>query len=423
MIICIQLNLPKRHNLKGSRHAGIPRVSFTNSPKGLVVERSCNIAKRLGVQALQSHQSVQKLLSDFEVVPKCKSFDFTNLQLLCRINRVFPKTEAIGIGEFYIDLKDHEMQSNPREASQLILEWQRELDLQDLRLGVGGCKFIARLSAIFADSNSLKMVLPRQEHLLIQDLDIRLISSNSDFLNDMKAAGIQSFSDLRNFRLKELRDLFSVQAILLFNLCRGIDPTPVYPGLKSRQLLLRKSFQQPIYEAFTLYLSLYDVFAKIEKHLHRIHSKKLLFQLGFIHQNKIIGKFEVGLTNLSTKHSQIKSILREQLLGRQLSQSIQGVEIRIQGTDQLQIEFGDESVISWLNESSLFKMDPHQLKEASTPPENMESLNKERLSKRRSKAPVSKLPLPLQGKGKKSRILSVLASQHKEDQTELRTIH
>ncbi|KKR07032.1 MAG: polymerase IV protein [Parcubacteria group bacterium GW2011_GWC2_39_14] len=215
---------------------GRPIVVSGKEGSRSVIVASSKEAKKFGVKTGLLHHEAKKLCPQLIFVePDGLKYDFLHRQLINVLAQITDKVEVFSIDEAFLDLSDC---THNLEQAQEVARRIKTMVFCDLgewvtcSIGIAENKLLAKLAS---DKNK-----PNGLFIVDQDnIDQTLLESKlTDFcgLGPRTAKtldedfGIDSVSRLRELKIEKLVSLFGhARGLFLYNLCRGLDNSPVVP--------------------------------------------------------------------------------------------------------------------------------------------------------------------------------------------------
>lgn len=157
------------------------------------------------------------------------------------LHRFTPLVEPLSLDEAYLDITAHP--GAPGPLAQVI----RDMIFQKTKLtssaGIGPNKLVAKIASEQNKPNGQCEVAPDQVPEFMEKLPVRKIWGIGEKTErKMEDLGIKACADLQRLSRAELINLFGKFGLELYNLCRGIDHSPVEPDRPRKSLSTEETF-------------------------------------------------------------------------------------------------------------------------------------------------------------------------------------
>ena len=192
--------------------------------------------------------------------------------LAATASRFTPTVETAGLGLLYAEVSGLERSfgSAHRHAcheSTLAVEYSRWQDRRfgpdtrlahqmareageasglDVRVGVGGGKFIAEQAARAARPGSGCLVPPGEERAFLSPLPLSTLPADPEMRRRLHLLGVRTLGALAVLPRLAIVRQFGAHAGSLHDLARGVDPRPVHPDAPPLQLARTRTFNGPL---------------------------------------------------------------------------------------------------------------------------------------------------------------------------------
>jgi DNA polymerase IV len=162
-----------------------------------------------------------------------------------RIRAIFSKftglIEPVSLDEAYLDVS-HLAQPGAVIAAEIRGRIFEQTGLT-ASAGIGPNKLIAKIASDLNKPNGQFEVRPEDVPAFMRDLPVRKIWGVGQVLAEkLERLGVKTCGELQRFSRIELYRQFGKFGLELFDLCRGIDPSPVEPHRERKSLSVERTF-------------------------------------------------------------------------------------------------------------------------------------------------------------------------------------
>jgi DNA polymerase-4 len=202
-----------------------------SSRRGVVSAASYE-ARRFGVRsAMPMFQARQRCPQGVFLRPRMERYRQLSRQVLSVLREFSPLVEPVSIDEAFMDLSGTESLYGPPAELALAMKKKIGGTLQlTCSIGVAPNRFLAKIASDFNKPDGLTVIAPEQVDGFIERLPIEKVPGVGPKTQTRFAdLGIRFLGDIRRFPLANLNSMFGAYGARLFDLARGIDPTPVTP--------------------------------------------------------------------------------------------------------------------------------------------------------------------------------------------------
>lgn len=219
-------------------------VAWSEAPRSVVLAASYE-ARTFGVRSAMPALRARRLCPDAEFVRP----DFTRYTEVSRqIREIFSRhtelVEPLSLDEAYLDVT-HELTgiATATETARTIRAEIREETNLTASAGVAANKFLAKIASDWKKPDGLFVIRPRDAEQFLTPLPVTRIpgvgKATEKLLHEQ---GIKTIGDLRRFAREELAGIFGRFGERLWELCRGIDPSPVVAHRKAKSISSEQTF-------------------------------------------------------------------------------------------------------------------------------------------------------------------------------------
>ena len=209
---------------------------------------SCPQAAAAGVSPGMRLSQAERLCPAARFVPAQEEvYHVAHDALAAAASRFTPTVETAGLGLLYAEVSGLERRFGPdtRLAHQMAREAGEASGL-DVRVGVGGGKFIAEQAARAARPGSGCLVPPGEERAFLSPLPLSTLPADPEMQRRLHLLGVRTLGALAVLPRLAIVRQFGPHAGPLHDLARGIDPRPVHKEAPPLQLSRMRSFSDPL---------------------------------------------------------------------------------------------------------------------------------------------------------------------------------
>lgn len=246
-------------------------VVLGSSDKRIGVVTSPNYkAQKAGVSEAEATRSAKKKCPRLVILPpRPKLYKKYASKVRVILKRYASIIEEESLSTYFLDVTEPQMDLTTAImiAERIQEDIQAEMNLTS-SMGIACNKFLAKVAGKWSQPDGLTAILPQNTQPFVDDLPAEKFSeitkANARKMTRLKLSkGI----DLREMKKKDLILQFGSNGLIYHDLSRGIDPRPVQPTKTENNILVEKSYIQPLNDQI-------DVLAEIEK-LNREFVKKI----------------------------------------------------------------------------------------------------------------------------------------------------
>ncbi len=230
---------------------GLP-VAVGGRPENRGVLATANYeARKFGVHSAMPSGYAMKLCPHLIIV-KPEMIKYKNESI--KIRKIFSKytdlIEPLSLDEAYLDTTDSShCQGSATWIAQAICNDIYDTTGLTASAGVAQSKFLAKIASDWNKPNGIKVVIPEDEIIFINQLSIRKLHGVGKVLaSKLESMDIFNCKELRNVPLEILVKRFGKMGKYLFDLCRGIDERQVSSNSLRKSVSVETTFNQDIYE-------------------------------------------------------------------------------------------------------------------------------------------------------------------------------
>lgn len=212
-------------------YRGLP-VIVGQGKRGVVSACSYE-ARQFGIRSAMPVAQAEKLCPQGIFLPvRMQRYQEISRALMLHLRDFTPELQQISVDEAFLNLSGTERLLGPVEesAQRIKLQVRKTFGLA-CSVGIAETKFLAKLASDYKKPDGLYRVLPGGELLFIDTLKLAdLFGVGKRTVQLLEGLGVHSPSDLRSFRLEELRGYFGPSTgEYLYQVARGNDPG-IYSG-------------------------------------------------------------------------------------------------------------------------------------------------------------------------------------------------
>lgn len=219
-------------------------VAWSEAPRGVVLAASYE-ARAFGVRSAMPALRARRLCPDAVFVrPDFARYTEVSRQIRDIFRRHTELVEPLSLDEAYLDVT-RELTGIPTatEAARTIRAEIRAETRLTASAGVAPNKFLAKIASDWNKPDGLFVIRPEQVEQFLTPLPVTRIpgvgKATEKLLNER---GVRTVGDLRRFEREELAGIFGRFGERLWELCRGIDPTPVIAHRKAKSISSEQTF-------------------------------------------------------------------------------------------------------------------------------------------------------------------------------------
>jgi len=230
---------------------GLP-VAVGGRPENRGVLATANYeARKFGVHSAMPSGYAMKLCPHLIIV-KPEMIKYKNESI--KIRKIFSKytelIEPLSLDEAYLDTTDSShCQGSATWIAQAICKDIYNTTGLTASAGVAQSKFLAKIASDWNKPNGIKVVIPEDEIIFINQLSIRKLHGVGKVLaSKLESMDIFNCKELRGVPLEILVKRFGKMGKCLYDLCRGIDERQVSSNSLRKSVSVETTFNQDISE-------------------------------------------------------------------------------------------------------------------------------------------------------------------------------
>src|SRR5438128_7427610 len=189
---------------------------------------TCNYeARKFGVRsAMPTFMALQRCPNLIVLTPRFDVYRREAAVIRGILHRFTALIEPLSLDEAYLDVTAH--LGEPAPLAQVIRDTIFRKTKLTSSAGIGPNKLIAKISSDLNKPNGQFEVRPEDVPAFMRDLPVRKIWGVGQVLAEkLERLGVKTCGELQRFSRIELYRQFGKFGLALFELCRGIDPSPV----------------------------------------------------------------------------------------------------------------------------------------------------------------------------------------------------
>ena len=215
-----------------------------------VVSTCCYIARQYGVHsAMPMFQALSACPDAVVLPPDMPKYRKVGQEVRNLLLEVTTQIEPVSIDEAYLDLQkllDSSAMSPARALIRLTNDLERTLGIS-ASVGLSSIKFLAKLASDFDKPRGFSIIGTSESTSVIAPLPVRKINGVGPSLTKRLAKiGINTVSQLQNWKEDDLVQRFGVIGHRLANYARGIDPRPVKERARRKSISCETTLESNI---------------------------------------------------------------------------------------------------------------------------------------------------------------------------------
>ena len=240
-----------------------------------VVSTASYEARAFGVHSAQPMAQARKLCPQGIFLPvRMDRYQKISHRIRDILSSYTPKVELASIDEAFLDVTDCEHLFGQAEdiAREIQNRIKKEVGL-GCSVGVAPNKFLAKLASDFHKPNGLVVIKEKDKEQFLTDLPVGQIGGVGKVTEKkLHQMGIDTIGELRKLSYSQLQHALGKWGTRLYNLCRGVDKSPVVARKKIKSMGSEFTFPQDISDRKTLEKTLYRLSTEVAA---RLRSKAL----------------------------------------------------------------------------------------------------------------------------------------------------
>jgi DNA polymerase-4 len=183
-----------------------------------------------------------------------------------RVMKIFeefsPVVQQISVDEAFLDMSGtSRLFGPPHEAADRLKQAVKEREGLTISVGIAPGRYLAKLASAYGKPDGLYEIRRGEEESFVLSLPLEdLWGVGKRTLEHLRAEGIHSVSELREYEQHELASIFGEAAsTYLYRVCRGIDPGMFTGTTKSRSISAETTFENDVEKADVLSRALLEL--------------------------------------------------------------------------------------------------------------------------------------------------------------------
>ena len=206
-------------------------------------------ARKFGVRSAMPAVRAERLCPQAVFLPP----DFSRYKAVSlAVREIFSRhtdlIEPLSLDEAYLDVTENKtgLPTATRVAGAIRQQIRNELNLT-ASAGVAPNKFLAKIASDWRKPDGLFVIQPHEVEFFLRDLPIGRIPGVGKVTEEhLATAGIRTVGDVQSKSLEDLEASLGRYGHRLFELSRGIDPSPVVPNRVRKQISAEDTFPDDI---------------------------------------------------------------------------------------------------------------------------------------------------------------------------------
>lgn len=206
-------------------------------------------ARKFGVHSAMPSGYAMKLCPHLIIVkPEMSKYKNESIKIRKIFSKYTDLIEPLSLDEAYLDTTDSShCQGSATWIAQAICKDIYETTGLTASAGVAQSKFLAKIASDWNKPSGIKVVIPEDELIFINQLSIRKLHGVGKVLaSKLESMDIFNCKELRNVPLENLLKNFGKTGKYLFDLCRGIDERKVNSNSLRKSVSVETTFNQDI---------------------------------------------------------------------------------------------------------------------------------------------------------------------------------
>lgn len=243
-------------------------------------------ARKYGVRSAMPSWKAKQLCPDLLIIfPHFEKYKEESRAIHDILESYTDIIEPLSLDEAYLDVTGSEAFGG---SGTLIAQEIKKRIWKERRLtasaGVAPNKFLAKVASDWNKPNGLFVLIPEMVDSFVRELPIEKIFGIGHVMaKKMHAMGIYTCQDLQELDLSIMQKKFGKRAWILYNLCRGIDHSPVHVDRIRKSLSVESTFLQNIESLEECTEHLMELFQRLENRIlkREIRIKKIFVKIKF----------------------------------------------------------------------------------------------------------------------------------------------
>ncbi|HSF53395.1 MAG TPA: DNA polymerase IV [Algoriphagus sp.] len=250
---------------------GKPLVVGGNEARGVVAAASYE-ARKFGIySAMSSALAAKKYPQLIFARPRFDRYKEISLQIREIFYEYTDLVEPLSLDEAFLDVTENKagIKSAILIAKQIRTKIKEKTGL-NASAGVSYNKFLAKTASDLNKPNGQAVILPEEAEAFLEKLPIeKFYGIGKVTAEKMKALGIHTGLDLKQFSLQFLTKKFGKSGIHYFNIVRGIHLSEVQPHRVRKSLSAENTFEKDLINLLELEENLRQIFDEVIRRIER----------------------------------------------------------------------------------------------------------------------------------------------------------
>lgn len=255
-------------------------VAVGGTPEQRGVLCTCNYrARKYGVHAAMPTATAFRLCPSLVLLPVNMSKYKRESQFIHQIFHEFTdQIEPLSLDEAYLDVTDcSRFQNSATYMAQAIRASIAKRTALTASAGVSVNKYLAKIASDWHKPNGQKVIGPEQVAEFLIDLPLKKLPGVGKVTNQkLQAMGYQTCGQLQVMTLSELCETFGAYGKRLYELCRGIDESPVVTERFRKSLSVEETFIEDLMSLEQCLSHLPELMDKLQKRLSKGESDNVI---------------------------------------------------------------------------------------------------------------------------------------------------
>jgi DNA polymerase-4 len=242
-----------------------------------------------------------------------------------------PKVDGDTPGLWYVD--SGKWRGNSTEVFELTRIRCRFFEQFGLHVtvGSGGTRFTAKMAALACEKGGALVVPPGDEASFLEPMPVSFLPVTNKTKERLEKLGLNRFGDVSRLSRAQLNKQFIEDGELLFNLCKGVDWSPVRSEKSLESFSSKISFEYQIMDVSSFYSALEPEFEKLFSKLLKSHLLCCGIRLEITLEDKTSQSLQISCSLPIQEFKQVKRLLMNRLYSNQFVKSPVFCDLKLTG--------------------------------------------------------------------------------------------